>query len=982
MFMGTPHQGGEGVAWGKRLVDVASIFVKTNDKLLNILEKDSEILQQQLARAGNLELPYYIAFDLTGVPKTSDLNIHWVVPRPVNDLFTGRSELLLRIEKAIYCDPTSSPDKQKRFVITGMGGQGKSEICLKVASQMRKQFWGVFWVDVDKVSTAKSDFIAIAKRLGHSAESVHDALEVLASSKQIWLLILDNADDPNFDYQVYFPSGTHGAVLITSRVAECKRYSPDVNEALEGLQEEDSKELLLKAAEIPQESWPFYSDQAGIVVQLLGSHTLALIQAGAYIARGHCPLHKYPEVYQQQRKRLLKFQPKQAKSRYCDVYTTFEASAEILQKSESETAKDALDLLAILSMLDSAVLPLQIFQSAWDSSREVLSTSYKETSKIDTISQSHVKQLPGFLVAENHQWDPFRLNEASSELVSLSLVTRHDINGLVGLSMHPLTHAWAKDRQDLEQQKVAWITTGSILALSRADSAMWQKQERRLLPHLQSYLDIEIKRAFDFGSKALVIPILLKCGWVLLAMRQDLKLSSLLKEVFIEIGKSPNKPLKEFLPLYDLQARSLSNMGKSQMAVNLLEQVVQIHKTTLAETHPNRLASLHVLASAYQANGQVTEAIELLEQVVQIHKTTLAETHPHRLNSQHNLAMAYQANGQVTEAIKLLEQVVQIRKTTQAETHPDRLTSLHVLASAYQANGQVTEAIELLEQVVQIRKTTLAETHPDRLTSLHVLASAYQANGQVTEAIELLEQVVQIRKTTLAETHPDRLASQHALAMAYQANGQVTEAIELLEQVVQIQATTQAETHPDRLASQHALASAYQANGQVTEAIELLEQVVQIRKTTQAETHPHRLASQHVLAMAYQANGQVTKAIELLEQVVQIRKTTLAETHPDRLASLHNLASAYQANGQVTEAIELLGQVVQVHKTVLAGAHPDRLTSLHALAGAYQANGQVTEAIELLEQVVQIRKTMLAETHPHRLASQDALASLLQRTRL
>jgi hypothetical protein len=50
MFMGTPHQGGEGVAWGKRLVGIASIFVKTNDRLLNVLERDSEALQQQLGQ--------------------------------------------------------------------------------------------------------------------------------------------------------------------------------------------------------------------------------------------------------------------------------------------------------------------------------------------------------------------------------------------------------------------------------------------------------------------------------------------------------------------------------------------------------------------------------------------------------------------------------------------------------------------------------------------------------------------------------------------------------------------------------------------------------------------------------------------------------------------------------------------------------------------------------------------------------------------
>jgi adenylylsulfate kinase-like enzyme len=66
--------------------------------------------------------------------------VHWKVPGTINNLFTGRRELLLRIQKAIHCDQASNPDKQKRFVITGLGGQGKSEICLKVASQMREEY--------------------------------------------------------------------------------------------------------------------------------------------------------------------------------------------------------------------------------------------------------------------------------------------------------------------------------------------------------------------------------------------------------------------------------------------------------------------------------------------------------------------------------------------------------------------------------------------------------------------------------------------------------------------------------------------------------------------------------------------------------------------------------------------------------------------------------------------------------------------------
>ena len=50
MFMGTPHQGSSSVQMGKLLVNVASIFVAADDRLMKHLEKDSEWLQQQLGQ--------------------------------------------------------------------------------------------------------------------------------------------------------------------------------------------------------------------------------------------------------------------------------------------------------------------------------------------------------------------------------------------------------------------------------------------------------------------------------------------------------------------------------------------------------------------------------------------------------------------------------------------------------------------------------------------------------------------------------------------------------------------------------------------------------------------------------------------------------------------------------------------------------------------------------------------------------------------
>jgi hypothetical protein len=48
IFLGTPHQGGEGVTRGNRPGAIASIFVKTNKSQLQHLQRDSEWLQLQL----------------------------------------------------------------------------------------------------------------------------------------------------------------------------------------------------------------------------------------------------------------------------------------------------------------------------------------------------------------------------------------------------------------------------------------------------------------------------------------------------------------------------------------------------------------------------------------------------------------------------------------------------------------------------------------------------------------------------------------------------------------------------------------------------------------------------------------------------------------------------------------------------------------------------------------------------------------------
>ncbi|KAF2008358.1 hypothetical protein BU24DRAFT_137851 [Aaosphaeria arxii CBS 175.79] len=552
-----------------------------------------------------------------------------MVPRAVNNLFTGRSQLLQRIQSALH-DDSASNSRRKQLVITGLAGIGKSEVCLQVANTLRQDFWGVFWVDVGSHATAKNGFLAIAKALGSPANGIEDSLLALASTQRQWLLILDNADDPKFDYSQYIPSGIEGAVIITSRIRQCSHYSTVLAELLDALDVQHSVQLLLKAARVPEDQRQRCDKPAQDIVRLLGSHTLALIQAGAYIAEGYCLLDEYPAKYQRQRKRLLEHSSDQEQSRYRDVHATFEASAEVLEGDKA--GQDALGLLEILATLSSSLLPLQLFADAWQGATRVLKAGAKSNA-IDEMERWHALQLPGFVDGEADEWDDYRLKKASALLTSLSLVTRSSTGGVDGLSMHPLTHAWARDRLKAQQRQQAWVSASCMLALSRGQSETWQAYERELRPHVQSLLALCMKTVFSLGPRKEMLAILLQCGWALNAMREDVKLEALLLEIYDQVEITPEDPSEEHVAIWDLAGRNAGYMGHARQAVALLEHVVKVQETTLAETHPDRLASQHELAGAYRANGQTTEAVTLLEHIVTVKHVVLDKDHPSRLVS-------------------------------------------------------------------------------------------------------------------------------------------------------------------------------------------------------------------------------------------------------------------------------------------------------------------------------------------------------------
>ena len=67
-------------------------------------------------------------------------NKHFEVPRNASPVFTGREEICEELQTR--CLPPSEHNthrQQKRYVIYGLGGSGKTQVCLKFAEDDREE---------------------------------------------------------------------------------------------------------------------------------------------------------------------------------------------------------------------------------------------------------------------------------------------------------------------------------------------------------------------------------------------------------------------------------------------------------------------------------------------------------------------------------------------------------------------------------------------------------------------------------------------------------------------------------------------------------------------------------------------------------------------------------------------------------------------------------------------------------------------------
>ena len=71
-------------------------------------------------------------------------NKHFEIPFDVSPYFTGRDDICRELrESCLPPEDLSAPNPQRRFVLYGLGGSGKTQIALKFASDHRERYGNI-----------------------------------------------------------------------------------------------------------------------------------------------------------------------------------------------------------------------------------------------------------------------------------------------------------------------------------------------------------------------------------------------------------------------------------------------------------------------------------------------------------------------------------------------------------------------------------------------------------------------------------------------------------------------------------------------------------------------------------------------------------------------------------------------------------------------------------------------------------------------
>ncbi|MEO9896378.1 MAG: tetratricopeptide repeat protein [Paracoccaceae bacterium] len=636
-------------------------------------------------------------------PKYSNL-----AHQPAPKQFVGRSDKITDIQRLL--DRGAATVVQA--TITGAGGFGKTTLAIEVARQSQNRFEGVWVIAAANPNALQNSFLELARKLGVEnvetrprADVVRDTFDHITASGHPWLLVYDNADQPEVlnDYQI---AGDHKIrTLITSRSTN---WDGETRITIDKMTAPEALELLQSL--LPNRA----ANDLKNLADRVGFWPLGLVGAAGFL-KGH-PNTSIADY-------ITDFDTTKARwetSDYAKGHPEKLSFAAVLEMTTDQLDQDDTDLLSVLAFLNPDDL--------WPDGLQEGATGEWKT-------PFGGKPLPDFWQRAGET--PALITQGFDHLFGVSLIEQDDD----GWTMHRMTgEIW---RDVLGEQAIAWGETAARLinALGRyqtADPNTWPVYQR-LMDQGRALMQAGVENATASRFFHQLSAFAMQRG----AQPSDQDFS----DASVEINEvlAPNS--ESLAASLNTQARFLEGFENLDAALAIYERVLEMRGglENIGPNHPSYAVTLNNIAGVYRAKKEFAKAVDLMLQAKTIDEVSLGPTHPLTISRFRNLGALHgewaQANTDHVNADDLRTKEAEVEKTaldlslaSLGMFHPD--TALDFNNSAVRwMSSDTKKAFDLMSRGAIARVDILGPDQPATIRSVQSAFGLGQANDISGQAV-------------------------------------------------------------------------------------------------------------------------------------------------------------------------------------------------------------------------------------------------------